>query len=450
MHQTNTLKEKFNVFLRIFTPMVLTQFSLLAGTFVSIFLTGQYGTIDLAGVSVAYNLWITCFMGIMGTLLGITPIVSQLLGANKTKQLPEIIHHGLYLATFFSGLLILLGILTLEPILQFLKLEPAAANVSLEYMKALSFGIFPLFWVCVLRNIVDSHGYTHYSMYIMISSFFISSFFNYSLILGHFGFPALGGVGAGYAITISCWFNFIIYTLILVCKDPFKKYAIFAKFSELQLPYLVDQLKVGIPIGISIFCEGSIFSIAGLLMTIYGTKIIAAHQAAISFTNLFYCFPLSISMAATILVAFELGGNRPKDALIYSHISRGTAIVLAILICMYSFTHMNQIAALYSTDREVQDLIISFLVYAVFFTVIDAFGTPIQGILRGYKDVKSISLIAIGSYWGTCFPIAYIFSRHFHYGPHGVWIGLLGSVFIASLLYTLRVWHIQHNKYKPQ
>lgn len=53
----------------------------------------------------------------------------------------------------------------------------------------------------------------------------------------------------------------------------------------------------------------------------------------------------------------------------------------------------------------------SFLSYAVFFAVIHAFGTPLQGILRAYKDVRIISYISLFSYWGVCFPVAYILSR---------------------------------------
>lgn len=448
MHFTNSLTEKILLFLKLFTPMALTQFSLLAGTFVAVFLTGQYGTADLAGVSIGYNIWIACFMGIMGTLLGITPIISHQLGAKKTDDMGVIIHHGLYLATIFTVLLFIAASLFLEPVLHFLNLEPAAYTVCLNYLLAFSIGIPPIFWVCPLRNSVDAHGYTHYSMCIMIASFFVSSFINYALIGGNFGFPALGGMGAGFGTAAACWFNFIIYSLIMLFKKPFKDYKIYRQWPPLTFTYLREQLKLGIPIGLSIFCEGSIFSVAGLLMAHFGTEIIAAHQAAISFTNLFYCFPLSISMASTIVVAYELGANNIRGAYQYSNIARITAIIIAITICSYSFTHMNTIAHLFTKNDNMVDLIVTFLGYAVFFSVIDAFGTPLQGILRGYKDVKIISYIAIGSYWGICFPLAYVCSHFFGFGPYGVWIGLLTSVAVAGILYTIRVFYIQHYKFK--
>ena len=83
MYQTYSILQKLWLFIKLFTPMCITQFSLIGGTFIAIFLTGQYSTIDLAGVATGYNLWLLCYIFAQGTLLGITPIISQLLGAKK-------------------------------------------------------------------------------------------------------------------------------------------------------------------------------------------------------------------------------------------------------------------------------------------------------------------------------------------------------------------------------
>ncbi len=447
MHQTETIFQKFRLFLRLATPVILTQFSLLAGTFVAVFLTGQYSTVDLAGISIGYNIWVACFFGAMGILLGISPIIAQLLGAKRPEQIPTIVRQGLYLATCMGLFLLILGFLGLKPLLLLLNLEPQAYEVCIHYMTAIAFGILPLMWLSILRNTVDSHGYTHYSMGIMITSFFLSVLLNYVLINGHFGLPALGGVGAGIATAICCWFNLLCYLVIVTRCKAFKDYHFFKQLEPWQWPYIQEQLRLGVPIGISIFCEMSIFSVAGLVMAYFGTEIIAAHQAAISFTNLFYCFPLSLSIASTIAVGYEVGAQRYADAKAYAYIARGVSLVIAALISMYSFTHLSTIAGLYTTESHMVNLIGSFLSYAVFFTVIDAFGTPIQGILRGYKDVRIISVIAISTYWGVSVPVAYVFSKLLGYGPYGIWVGLLGSVSVAGILYTWRLWYIQYRRY---
>ena len=375
--------------------------------------------------------------------MGITPIISQLLGAKKTDDISTIFYQGLYIGTGLACIILIIGLLGLRPLLTALNLEPAAAEVCISYLKAFAIGLFPLLWVNTLRNTVDSHGLTHYSMAIVFTSFIVNVFLNYSLIFGHFGFPEIGGVGAGYGIAGACWTNFILFSLVLLLHPKLKGYRIFKDFSKPSFHYIREQLHIGIPIGFSIFLEASIFSIAGLLMVHFGSAVVAAHQSVISFTNVFYCLPLSIAMASTIAVAYELGAGRKQEAIQYSYISRILAIVLAIMICTFTFTNMDAIADLFTNDDEVYKLIYSFLGYGVFFSAIDAIGTPLQGILRAYKDVKVVLYISLISYWGVCFPTAYILANNPNYGPFGVWIGLLASVLVAGILFTWRTWYIQ-------
>lgn len=448
MYQTYSILQKLWLFIKLFTPMCITQFSLIGATFIAIFLTGQYSTTDLAGVATGYNLWLLFYIFAQGTLMGITPIISQLLGAKKTDDIPIIFHQGLFIGTGLAFLILLIGIFGLRPLLTYLNLEPAATEVCISYLKAFALGLFPLLWVNTLRNTVDSHGLTHYSMAIVFTSFVINVFLNYALIFGQYGFPEIGGVGAGYGIAGACWTNLVLFSLVILLHPKLKGYRIYKDFHSPNFHYIREQLQVGIPIGFSIFFEASIFSIAGLLMVHFGSAVVAAHQSVISFTNVFYCLPLSIAMSSTIAVAYELGAGRKIEAIQYSYISRVLAIIIAVLICAFTFTHMDNIADLFTNDDEVYELIYQFLGYGVFFAAIDAIGTPLQGILRAYKDVKIVLYISLVSYWGVCFPTAYTLAKNPNYGPFGVWIGLLASVVVAGILFTLRTYYIQH--YKPR
>ena len=287
-HLYTTLFSKIKHFVALTIPIILTQFAITGGSFVSVVLTGQYSTVDLAGMSVGFNLWTACYFGILGIHLGISPIIAQLLGANRKKNIPTIIYHGLILSVSFFLLLIFLGTTILDPILLSLNLEPKAYEVCWQYLKAISWGLLPLILTCVLRNTVDCHGYTRYTMYIIMCGLVIHIFLDYSLILGYFGFPAMGALGAGIATVVAYWFNFIAFVTVLIFGKTFKNYHLFRNPFKFDFYYIREQLRLGIPIGLAIFAESSIFSLAGIAATAYGTKIIAAHQAAISFTSLFY------------------------------------------------------------------------------------------------------------------------------------------------------------------
>ncbi len=56
MHTTETIKDKIILFLKIFFPILIYQFANFSASFVDTTMTGQYNTLDLAGVSIATSL----------------------------------------------------------------------------------------------------------------------------------------------------------------------------------------------------------------------------------------------------------------------------------------------------------------------------------------------------------------------------------------------------------
>lgn len=444
-----SIPQKIFYFLRLYIPMLLTQFALLGGNFVGIFLTGQYSTEHLAGMSVGYTFYSMTYVTLIGIMYGITPIISQLLGAQKYTNIRTIVQHGLYLAGAITVVLTAIGWIGIPYLIDTMNLIPLARAIAFKYLIAISFSIFPFLAVAIMRNTVDSHGYTHYSMAIIVSGFFVNMITNYIFIFGHLGFPALGGVGAGIASGAAAWFNMIAYALLLKFKAPFKKYDFFHNWSKLDFTYWRDQLHIGLPVGIAIFCEVSIFGLATFAMTRYGTFIIAAHQSAYSFVSLFFSLPLTISLTSTIVVAYEVGRGSYYDAKQYAYVARGLALLIAVAFSSFSFTHMEMISGLYTTDAAMVKKIASFMKYALYFSLVDAIGTPIQGILRGYKDVKIITKIAVLCYWGVGIPTAILFSEFLGFGPYGIWVGLLVGVGSAGLCFCVRLFK-QERKFAAQ
>ena len=70
----------------------------------------------------------------------------------------------------------------------------------------------------------------------------------------------------------------------------------------------------------------------------------------------------------------------------------------------------------------------------------DAAGTPVQGILRGYKDVRIITYVAFVTYWLISIPMGYAMAHVTSYGPYGYWISLIISLAINALALNIRLW----------
>lgn len=443
MVETYSLSGKWRQFLTVLLPILISQLALFSMTFFDTIMSGHASPIDLAGVAIGSSLWAPVQAGLTGILMAVMPMIAQMVGADNKKQVPFTVMQAMYMAVVIAVAVILLGALVLNPVLNMMGLEPDVRQIAFDYLVALSFGIIPLFLYTVFRCFIDALGHTRVTMVITLISLPINVVMNYVLIFGKFGFPRLGGVGAGYATAITFWCILLISLYVVKRVQPFVEFGLFTEFYRISLSAGRELLKLGLPIGFSIFFEVSIFAAVTLLMSEYSTITIAAHQAAINFASFIYMVPMSISMALTILVGFEVGAKRYKDAKQYSYLGIGSALLLALLFAVVLYVYNEQVAGFYTTDKEVLRLTQTFLMYSILFLISDAVAAPIQGVLRGYKDVTVPFVVALVSYWVIGLPLGYVLAQYTSFMAYGYWIGLItglaaGAVFLFGRLLRLQ------------
>ncbi|ERN51197.1 MATE family efflux transporter [Alkalihalophilus marmarensis] len=439
MRETKTLKEKLQLFLVVMMPILITQLGLYAMNFFDTTMSGQAGAEDLAGVAIGSSLWVPVFTGLSGVLLALTPMIAQNIGAGNKEEVPYTVVQGLYLSIAVSIVIIIGGGLVLEPILNLMSLEAEVHRVAYYYLVALGFGVIPLFMYTVLRCFIDSLGQTRVTMFITLLSLPINVFFNYVLIFGAWGFPRLGGIGAGVASTITYWSILAITIYFIARVQPFSTYQIFKNVYKISFAKWKELLILGLPIGFTIFFETSIFAAVTLLMSEFNTATIAAHQAAINFASFLYMIPLSFAFTLTIAVGYEVGAKRFDDAKQYSKMGIWMALGMGVIAGLIIYVMRGPVSGLYTNDPNVARLIQQFLIYSIFFQLSDALATPIQGVLRGHKDVNIPFVMALVSFWLIGLPTGYILANYTEFGPFGYWIGLITGLAVcaAALLWRL-------------
>lgn len=448
MNQTYTKSQKIRLLFYILIPILITQISMYAMTFFDVMMSGQYSTQDVAGVSIGSSLWTPVYTGLSGILIALTPVVSQLVGSRQSKSVSYSVMQAIYLAVALALFILIIGAFSLNPVLNAMDLEDSVHMVAHDYLIALSLGIIPLFIYNALRAFIDALGQTRISMIITLCALPVNVLFNYLLIYGKFGFPELGGVGSGYATAITYWLIALVAILVVIKINPFSTYQVFTEFFRVSWKEWRALLLIGVPIGLAIFFETSIFSAVTLLMSKYDTVTIASHQIAMNFASLLYMIPLSISMALTIVIGFEIGAARYKDAKEYSWIGISMALTMSLVLSAILFLFREPVASLYTKDHEVMMLTSHFLIYAICFQISDALQAPIQGILRGYKDVNVTFAMSLVSYWILGLPIGYFFAKFTDMGAFGYWIGLISGLALGAIGLAARLRFIQQVKYK--
>ncbi|VJI26143.1 mate efflux family protein [Streptococcus pneumoniae] len=441
MYKTKCLREKLVLFLKIFFPILIYQFANYSASFVDTAMTGQYNTMDLAGVSMATSIWNPFFTFLTGIVSALVPIIGHHLGRGKKEEVASDFYQFIYLALGLSVVLLGMVLFLAPTILNHIGLEAAVAAVAavaVRYLWFLSIGIIPLLLFSVIRSLLDSLGLTKLSMYLMLLLLPLNSGFNYLLIYGAFGVPELGGAGAGLGTSLAYWVLLGISVLVLFKQEKLK-----ALHLEKRIPLNMDKIKegvrLGLPIGGTVFAEVAIFSVVGLIMAKFSPLIIASHQSAMNFSSLMYAFPMSISSAMAIVVSYEVGAKRFDDAKTYIGLGRWTALIFAAFTLTFLYIFRGNVASLYGNDPKFIDLTVRFLTYSLFFQLADTFAAPLQGILRGYKDTVIPFYLGLLGYWGVAIPVATLFDSLTDFGAYSYWIGLIISLIVSGALYRWRL-----------
>ena len=433
-------KQRLRRLFSVMIPILITQTAIMAMNFFDSSMSGHAGAVDLAGTSIGGNIWMPIFVGTNGVLLGAMPIVAHLLGADKRDNIGKVIRHTIFLAIAFSAVIILMGVLFLDTLLTHLHLEPQVHYIAKMYMAAVAVGVIPFFMSTSLRALIDTLGHTGITMKIYLLALPVNAFLNYCFIFGKLGMPHFGGVGAGVATGITYWLEFAIFVWIVHKLPAFEHFRIFKDRFHLDIKQLRENLSIGVPIGLAMFMEASIFGVVALFIAKFGTVIIAAHQAALGFTSLLYMVPLSFSMALTILVGVEAGAKRFEEAQKFSRM--GIALNMAIAIFLAVLVYTN--------DPVIIEKVVGFLFYAIFFQLFDATAAPIQGILRGYKDVKATFYSGFFAYWVVCLPLGCFLDFVMEHGPAAYWQSLDIGLFFSAVFLTLRMFWLQKKLAREQ
>lgn len=447
MYQTFSIKGKIKLIFTMLIPILITQLGMFSMVFFNTVMSGKYNSSDLAGVAIGSSLWNPVFLGLSGILLAVSPIAAQRFGENKKKEVSAILAHGIYLSVMLTFIVIILGFFLMNPILNNMSLNPRVHQTAHDYLIGLGYGIFPLFLFNVLRSFIYALGKTRVVMVILLISLPFSLFFNYVLIFGEWGFPKLGGAGAGYAGSLTEWLMVCLTLYVVRAYEPYQFYTSIAIFKKFSLQHVSELLKIGIPMGLSTFFETSMFAVVTILISKYTVATIASYQAALNFVSFLYMIPLSMGMALTVLIGYEVGAKRYQDAKVYSWLGVSLAVFIAIIFGVLVVLFRDMIADFYSNEQAVVNLTANFLIYAFFFHISDAIQVTVQAALRGYKDVTIAFMMTLIAYWAICLPTGFLLSHFTKLGATGYWFGLTLGLLVVGVGLSYRLFFIQKRKF---
>lgn len=401
---------------------------------------GRLGTIQLAASAFGNSIFIVPMVFGLGMAYGMTTPIANAHGEGKPDRAGSFLKHGL-VVNLLTALAIFLLLLIFSRFTHLLGQEPGVVSRANPYLIIISASIFPLMTFMTFKQFAEGLSDTRMAMVISIGANLLNIFFNYLLIYGKWGFPALGLNGAGYA-TLTARVLMAVFMYLYVFRGAkFRKFL--AHYSHLA--WKKSQFKriweIGFPSGTQYIFEVSSFAVAAVIVGQIGAGALAAHQIAISLASLSYMMATGLGAAATVRVANQLGRKDLTTMLNAGRVCFVMTLVFMAGCGLLFFFGRNFFPTFYTHDAEVISIASQLLVVAVFFQLSDGTQVVALGALRGMSEVKIPTLITFIAYWILGIVPAYILGITYGLGPLGVWYGLaLGLTSAAILLYWRFEW----------
>jgi len=424
--------------LRLGGPMIVNNLAVAGMAFADAVMAGSLGARELAAVAVGGSFWFLGFTLCLGILMAISPIVARHFGSGNYDLIGRYTRQGIYLAVLMGVPLTLIGQYAAAPLLAKFGIDPEFRGLTVGYVGAIVYGAPGIFIFLALRFTTEGVGRTRPIMFTSIFALSCNVFLNYVLMFGHFGAPALGAVGCGYASAISMWLVALALASHMMMSRRYRPFHIFSRVAPLRLSVFKEIIYLGVPIAITITAEAGLFSAVSILMGTRGTNITAAHQIAISFSSTTFMVPLALSGATTVMVGQLIGKGKFHEARICGAAGILLCAGFMTLSAAFLLIFRDAVVGLYTDDAAVTGIAISLLLMAALFQIADGIQIGAAGALRGYKDTAVPMAINIVAFWVLAFPLAYLAAITYRAPPNFIWAGFVLGLGVAAILMTWR------------
>lgn len=394
----------------------------------------RYADSSVAAVGVANQLLMMVFLLFNVTTTGTTVLCSLYFGAKDNKSFIQVMGVSiLFNATIgllISGSLFFFG----EALLRSMDIRPELMDDASVYMRTV--GGFAFFQAIsqTISAVLRAANKPNYAMQVTLIINILNVFGNYSLIFGHFGFPALGVHGAAIS-TSFCRGAAMMMLFIVLFKRLIKRMPL-AYFSPFPFSKLKSALKIGIPAASEQISYDASQVMIVYFVNILGTEALAARVYVVNIVIITYLFSLSLAQSAGICAGNLLGmGKKQATYLLTMYALRRSLFVtgcVSLIILLFSRTLLSQF-----TRNEtiitfgIGALVVDFILEQGRATVLLFIMT-----LRSAGDVLFPVIIGLFSMWFFAVFCGYTFGILFGWGLAGMWIGFaLDECSRGTLLY---------------
>jgi MATE family multidrug resistance protein len=423
-------------------PVMVGMIASFGMNFVDTVMAGRLPEKDIALAALATGgaVWSSLLMFVLGTLMALQPTVAQLDGAGLRARGGEALRQAAWIACVLA--LLFAGILANgEPLFHAMGIDASIIPTAVEYMQAMAWGAPAMTLVFLLRFFSEGSGHTRPTMYIGLLGVMLNVPLNWILMFGNLGLPAMGARGCGYATAIIIWLQVLALAIYVRSHRHFHPFKPFARWDAPDIGMILHLLRIGLPIAVTIFVEGSLFVAAALLIGRLGPVPAAGHLVAVNFAALLFMVPLGLASAVTTRTGNALGRGDPAAARYAGMIGMFIVLCTQATSAFVMVVFPEWVVGLYTNDPAIARVAVTLLWFAAVFQFPDGIQVCAAGALRGYKDTLAPAFFNMISYWLIGLTTGYYLTFTMEMGPAGMWIGMISGLTSGAILLSVRFWY---------
>lgn len=371
--------------------------------------------------------------------VSISALVARRKGQGKQEEANRIFATFLVFIVLAAVALSVVFVALADPIIRLCGSEDLTHDSAVLYFRIIMGGMIFNVIQMGINSAQRGAGNTRITMRTNLVSNTVNIIFNYLLIQGHFGFPALGIKGAAFATVLGTVVASIMSALSVWKKDNFVSIPLI--ISQRIKPSIEAFLNI-IKVGYSVFAEQVLMRIGFMLTAIMaakqGTNAMAAHQVGMNIMSLSFSFGDGLQATAVALIGYSLGAKQPDRAKEYGRTCRMIGGVIAVLLAVLYFCGARLLMSLFFEEEEIVAIGVNIMHIIIFVVMLQIAQVIYMGCLRGAGDTFYTAIASTISVTLVRTAGSYFFGYTLGMGITGIWLGVLADQLSRFLFGSIR------------
>ena len=418
---------------RLAIPVAIGELGWIAMGTVDTIMIGGLGPAAIGAIGIGSSAFYTCAIFGFGLLFGLDTLVSQSYGAGNREDCHHSLVQGIYIALCLTPILMLI-FNWMPPFFAVLKIDPEVTRLAGPFLRTLSLSTLPLILYAALRRYLQGIGHVRPIMFTLLTANLINWFFNWLLIRGHWGFPALGVVGSALSTTCARVYMAALLAFFIWWYERDLRKSVPPLWRKPDWTRIIRLLRLGFPAAVQILLEIGAFGTAAVFAGKISANSMAAHQIALNCAAITFMVPLGIQSAAAVAVGQAIGRRQPDVARRSGFIALGLGVSFMACAAITFVASPRPILHVYTHDSQVVGIAVRLLGLAALFQLFDGIQTVATGALRGLGQTRIPMLVNFAGYWLFGLPLGYWLCFVIGWGIYGVWWGLTLALIVIALI----------------